>query len=368
MKKLLALLTLMGCMSSTNLKENGNIRTIEAKNFHNIRCEYCADIQYTQGKEYAVTASGSDQTMKQLHIYQEGKTLVIARKEPNKKKSDKEKVYLRITAPEINRLDVGGVMKFRTGKMTADDFEINVGGVSDFQCEKLVCKNFTYDIKGVSKGKAQIEAQTAHINCKGVDTSEFQIYSPELQLNCKGVCNMDLDFRGVRLSREYTRQLPVLNGGNLWDIMMAIEKHPILRLKEDEVSQLEQVQHMTIETPSAGNLVFRNFLKLLTTAYPKPRSVSYYSNRLCITPKYLSTVCKEYSGHTTSELINQCVAKDIQLLLKKREQSIKDICNELDFPSLSFFGRYVKRHLGMSPRQWRDMNPYVGSCPSTVVV
>ena len=200
MKKLLALLTLMGCMSSTNLKENGNIRTIEAKNFHNIRCEYCADIQYTQGKEYAVTASGSDQTMKQLHIYQEGKTLVIARKEPNKKKSDKEKVYLRITAPEINRLDVGGVMKFRTGKMTADDFEINVGGVSDFQCEKLVCKNFTYDIKGVSKGKAQIESQTAHINCKGVDKSEFQIYSPELQLNCKGVCNMDLDFRGKEIS------------------------------------------------------------------------------------------------------------------------------------------------------------------------
>lgn len=241
------------------------------------------------------------------------------------------------------------------------------------------------------QGKASL-----NINGRSFDIHpcDLLICLPNIQLE-DSVGTMDLDFRGVRLSREYTRQLPVLNGGNLWDIMMAIEKHPILRLKEDEVSLfckyyeiiknrltgeerphlreltnalmcafvldfagvLEQFQHMNIETPSAGNLVFRNFLKLLTTAYPKPRSVSYYSNRLCITPKYLSTVCKEYSGHTTSELINQCVAKDIQLLLKKREKSIKDICNELDFPSLSFFGRYVKRHLGMSPRQWRDMNP-----------
>ncbi len=50
MKKLLVLLMLMGCMSSTTLKEDGNTRTVNIKDFNAIRCEYCADIQFKQGK------------------------------------------------------------------------------------------------------------------------------------------------------------------------------------------------------------------------------------------------------------------------------------------------------------------------------
>ena len=63
--------------------------------------------------------------------------------------------------------------------------------------------------------------------------------------------------------------------------------------------------------------------------------------------------CKESSGETASELINRYVVKDIDFLLKQRGKSIKEICNELEFPNLSFFGRYVKKHLGLSPKQYR---------------
>ena len=105
---------------------------------------------------------------------------------------------------------------------------------------------------------------------------------------------------------------------------------------------------------SAGSNVFRNFLSLLSSSYPKSRSVSYYADKLCLTPKYLSTVCKEASGETASELINRYVVKDIDFLLKQRGRSIKEICNELEFPNLSFFGRYVKKHLGLSPKQYRE--------------
>ena len=105
---------------------------------------------------------------------------------------------------------------------------------------------------------------------------------------------------------------------------------------------------------SAGSNVFRNFLSLLSSSYPKSRSVSYYADKLCLTPKYLSTVCKEVSGETASELINRYVVKDIDFLLKQRGRSVKEICNELEFPNLSFFGRYVKKHLGLSPKQYRE--------------
>ena len=46
--------------------------------------------------------------------------------------------------------------------------------------------------------------------------------------------------------------------------------------------------------------------------------------------------------------------KDVIYLLKKSEKSIKEIVNELDFPNLSFFGKYVKRYTGLSPKQYRE--------------
>ncbi len=82
--------------------------------------------------------------------------------------------------------------------------------------------------------------------------------------------------------------------------------------------------------------------------------IGFYANQLYVTPKYLSAVCKEVSGQTASELITQYMVKDILYLLRNSQKSIKEIANELNFPNLSFFGKYVKQHLGMSPKQYRE--------------
>lgn len=88
-----------------------------------------------------------------------------------------------------------------------------------------------------------------------------------------------------------------------------------------------------------------------------------YADRLCITPKYLSAVCKATTGKTASDIINRYVVEDIRRLLKQPGKSIKEIANELDFPNLSFFGKYVKKHLGTSPTQYRNANMKKGELP-----
>ena len=35
---------------------------------------------------------------------------------------------------------------------------------------------------------------------------------------------------------------------------------------------------------------------------------------------------------------------------------VKEISTELDFPNLSFFGKFVKQHLGMAPTEYRQKN------------
>ena len=82
--------------------------------------------------------------------------------------------------------------------------------------------------------------------------------------------------------------------------------------------------------------------------------MSYYADHLHVTPKYLSSICKPICGHTASTIIDQYVLKDIEFLMKYSQKSVKEIANELDFPNISFFGKYVKKHLGTAPRQLRE--------------
>lgn len=104
---------------------------------------------------------------------------------------------------------------------------------------------------------------------------------------------------------------------------------------------------------SSSNL-FNAFIELLVSSYPKERSVSYYASRLFVTAKYLSAICKENSGETASDLITSYVMKDVEYLLKCPDKSIKEIANKLNFATLSFFGKYVKRNLGISPKEYRE--------------
>ena len=83
------------------------------------------------------------------------------------------------------------------------------------------------------------------------------------------------------------------------------------------------------------------------------RTVSYYANKLCYTTKYLSKVVKEVSGKTAMEFINQNAIRYIRHQLLYSDKSIKEIADQFEFYNLSFFGKYIKKHLGVSPSQFR---------------
>lgn len=104
---------------------------------------------------------------------------------------------------------------------------------------------------------------------------------------------------------------------------------------------------------SSTNL-FNSFLQLIVSTYPKERSVAFYAEKLFVTSKYLTSVCKSLSGKTALAIITQYVTQDIEYLLRCPEKSIKQIAYELKFPNLSFFGKYVKRCLGVSPKEYRE--------------
>jgi AraC-like DNA-binding protein len=107
-----------------------------------------------------------------------------------------------------------------------------------------------------------------------------------------------------------------------------------------------------LDTHTANNH-FQRFLDLLHTTDVKHHTVEWYASQLCISSKYLSALCKKNSGKTASEWITEHVVEDVRYFLKQTDYSIKQICNFLGFPNTSFFCKYVKDHLGMTPAQFR---------------
>lgn len=77
---------------------------------------------------------------------------------------------------------------------------------------------------------------------------------------------------------------------------------------------------------------------------------------LFITPRYLSTVIQNVTNTTAKSIIDKHVILEIKVLLKSTNLSVQEISNQLCFPDQSFFGRYFKKHTGLSPLQYRNQN------------
>jgi len=105
---------------------------------------------------------------------------------------------------------------------------------------------------------------------------------------------------------------------------------------------------------SSGKSHFQRFLDLLHSSDVKRHTVEAYASELCISPKYLTAVCKKNSGKTANEWITEQVLEDIRYYLRQTDLSIKQICDRLGFPNPSFFGKYVKDHFGMTPMTFRN--------------
>lgn len=100
------------------------------------------------------------------------------------------------------------------------------------------------------------------------------------------------------------------------------------------------------------NLV-KNFTQLVQKQFRSHRNVNAYSEQLNITPKYLTETVKEITGKTAGEIIDDFVVLEAKLLLDNPELSIAVVADELHFSDQSFFGKYFKRHTGLSPKEYR---------------
>lgn len=96
-----------------------------------------------------------------------------------------------------------------------------------------------------------------------------------------------------------------------------------------------------------------NFFILIIEHYKKNREVSYYANKLYITPKYLSTIIKDVSGRSAKEWINEYSILEIKYLIANTSMNIQEIAVEMNFSNQASLGRFFRTHMGISPSEYR---------------
>lgn len=120
-----------------------------------------------------------------------------------------------------------------------------------------------------------------------------------------------------------------------------------------EIAQSNEA-NQSKENIKQSDYILRKFAEMLSKDNGMHRSVSYFADALCYSPKHFSKVIKQACGHTPLELINESAIAHIKYRLKHSDKSIKEIAEEFNFPNQSFFGKYVKAYVGMSPVNYRN--------------
>ena len=116
-------------------------------------------------------------------------------------------------------------------------------------------------------------------------------------------------------------------------------------------SRQEQTER---KNQSREQRLFTDFIQLVSEFAPEHHTIEFYASRLCITPRYLSTVVKQASGRSAKQWIDEALVTRIKIDLLHTEKPITSISDDMNFPNQSFFTKFFKRMTGMTPSQFRQ--------------
>ena len=278
-------------------------------------------------------------------------------------------------------------MPFRRILLTSDTFQILKEGqiISTFnKCGIFYCQ----------RGSVEVPLEGCHYHIKPGDV---YIYMASTLVH---LLHKSEDAEGIMVEVDFYYILPIVNKVINVESQLFMRKNPCVSLSGEQCAHFEyllnnlwdrinaedcqkenvQYQHLKLELiKSMGqticyeilnmyftnqplqplqqgkkDVVFQNFMLSLFRFYRKERDVSFYARMQHITPRYFSAIIKEKTGDSALQWIVRMVITEAKQLLEESDLSIKEIADQLNFPTQSFFGKYFKQYVGVSPKEYRN--------------
>lgn len=123
------------------------------------------------------------------------------------------------------------------------------------------------------------------------------------------------------------------------------------------LTSIRLVYHNFPEENSNSNRkkeICRELIHSITEHYKEERRAQFYADQLGISLQHLSTTVRQVTGKSVLDTIAYIVIMDAKAKLKGTNMTIQEIAYSLNFPSASFFGKYFRRYVGMTPLEFRN--------------
>lgn len=100
--------------------------------------------------------------------------------------------------------------------------------------------------------------------------------------------------------------------------------------------------------------ILKTFAELLSKHVMTEPSLDFYAEQLCISKQYLALIIKEKTRVTAGRIVAVMRTEVASRLLRDPELTIQQIASKMSFADQSSFGKFFKKHTGMSPLRYRQ--------------
>lgn len=109
-----------------------------------------------------------------------------------------------------------------------------------------------------------------------------------------------------------------------------------------------------IENGSSYNrALLKSFIHLIELNFMNLRLPKEYAELLYITPNHLNALCNDMTGASAGHIIRNRVALEAKRQLIDPDMAVSDIAAKLRFGDNSFFTRFFKKQVGLTPEEFR---------------
>lgn len=98
------------------------------------------------------------------------------------------------------------------------------------------------------------------------------------------------------------------------------------------------------------------FLELVSRHFKEKKELSFYADSLLISVKYLSNCVREITKSPPTSFIADALMNEAKVMLLHPNNTVGMIAGELGFSDQYSFGKFFKKHTGLSPLNFRKRN------------
>lgn len=186
-------------------------------------------------------------------------------------------------------------------------------------------------------------------------------------------------FQSLLLNPDYIGQFGFFNGNaadNVLEVMPHKQDRVVKLLSElvaessnylhtnEDLSKLMLLQffHLldkqsgnpsNVESFNAGQALLDRFKNLVEQHFKTEKFPSFYADQLSISSNHLNNICKMHLGRQAGEFVRERIVLEAKRLLVNPAISISSLSSELNFSDNSYFTKFFKKQVGMTPENFR---------------